>query len=264
MPSVLGLFARRIFDAVADRIPARARSRLLHRWLEQSVCSRAPGLKEISDTRWVLQNLHHAGFLPAQIIDCGAYVGKWTCMARTIFPDAKVLMVEAAPENEPALSAVATTGSGVSYAIALLGPNDRGTVPYFKMATGSSVLAEQTDVSREVVHLPMTTLDRLAISRGIRVVDLLKLDVQGFELEVLRGAEALLQTAQVVLLEVSFLQYNAEAPLVHEVFAAMRSYGFLAYDIGATTRWGTSSKLLQADILFVRCDSPLRPERFNF
>jgi FkbM family methyltransferase len=86
------------------------------------------------------------------------------------------------------------------------------------METGSSVLAELTNVPREKIYLDMITLDQIAANHtelGQNI--LLKLDVQGYELEVLKGAEKVLQSTELVCMEVSLLNYNSGAPLMPEV-----------------------------------------------
>ena len=65
---------------------------------------------------------------------------------------------------------------------------------------------------------------------------LLKLDVQGFELEVLRGSRIALDAAEFVLLEVSTLNYNRGAPLVAEVLDFMNQRGFVLFDIADLSR----------------------------
>src|SRR2546422_465251 len=89
----------------------------------------------------------------------------------------------------------------------------------------------------------------------------LKLDVQGYELEVLRGAERTLTATDVVLMEVSLLQYNAGAPLFAEVTAFMKAIGFVVYDICGQLRRAADEALFQADLLFVREDSTLRASK---
>jgi FkbM family methyltransferase len=223
------------------------------------------GLHEVMESRWSIENLRGTSLQPRRVIDCGAYVGHWTRTLKTIFPASQVLMIDANPQNAHALAAVAAAfPRDVVYAIELLGAEQRSAVSYFQMATGSSVLPEQSNVARKVIQLPMRTLDAIAEAHGFTDANFIKLDVQGYELEVLRGARRLLANAELVQLEVSFLEYNREAPLAHEVITTMHEYGFVVFDLGAFTRWGPANNLLQADLFFVRQDSELRPKHFEF
>ncbi len=90
---------------------------------------------------------------------------------------------------------------------------------------------------------------------------LLKVDVQGYELEVLRGGTRTLALAEVVLLEVSLLEYNQGAPLMPEVVAFMASAGFVPYDVCGQFRRETDNALCQIDIMFVRRESALRAKK---
>lgn len=209
------------------------------------------------------KNLRKNGFNPSVIIDCGAYEGEWTKEIKRIFPGSKILLIEALPEKEKYLAKIKMEYSNVDYEIALLGARPAETVEFYKMNTGSSVFEEQSNVSRETISLPMKTLDQIVSARKINKISLLKLDVQGSEIEVLKGGLNTLRNSDMVLLECSFLQYNKGAPLFNEVLDFMSAQGFFVYDIGSLFRWkGTA--LLQADIIFVREDSGLRQRFFNF
>ena len=223
----------------------------------------------VRSTNGGLQRLRTLGFIPEDILDIGAYEGEWMRMARTVFPEAQVLMVEAQPEKEPLLNAACKThGGSVEYLIALLGQNNQESVPFFQMrtpfgSTGSSVYEEQVTykglpLDRHVASLKMTRLDDLLAAHSTRHFQLIKLDVQGAELDVLSGGPKALNGAEAVLLEVSFLEYNKGAPQFADVVAFMNAKGFVVFDILDCYR-EKRDILIQGDILFVRKDSPLRP-----
>jgi FkbM family methyltransferase len=212
----------------------------------------------------MLENLKKNGFAPQTVIDVGANVGDWSRMTSQVFPSAQFFMIEGNPDNEPFLrNSASMFGQNSEYSILLLGPEDKDGVTFYKLGTGSSVLRELTTFERSQVTLPMRTLDRFMESRPYNSPVLLKLDVQGFELQVLLGGTSTLNRAEVVIMETSLLPYNENAPLFAEVVAFMADRGFVAFDFCGQTRRQTDDTLFQTDVVFVKKDSSLRaPRRF--
>jgi FkbM family methyltransferase len=208
-------------------------------------------------TMWgSLQNLARIGFRPGGIIDVGANVGAWSSRMAKIFPDSPIHMIEAQPSLESVLAA-----SRIPYTMALLGPEERSPVPFYLSGTGSSVMEEVTSFDRDVIELPVKRLDDIEPVAALRTPLLLKMDVQGYELEVLAGASETLKRTEVILSEVSLLEYNKGAPLMHEVIDYLASREFLPYDICGGLRRSSDSALFQTDMIFVRRDSQLRSKR---
>jgi hypothetical protein len=79
---------------------------------------------------------------------------------------------------------------------------------------------------------------------------LLKLDVQGFELSVLKGARSALKHCAFVYAECSEVALYSGQPLFHEVEAFLASEGFKPVK-RSNEQW-VRSKLIQADHLFER------------
>ena len=199
-------------------------------------------------------------FQPAAIIDVGAHKGHWAKRASEIYPDASIHMIEAQPALAPDLSA-----TGFPYTICLLGAEEVESVPFHvdpDWPTGASVLEEVTAFEREVVGLPMRRLDNLGLGFGEPL--LLKLDVQGYELQVLAGAEKILERTEVILAEVALLEYNKGAPLMVEVIGFLAERGFVPFDIGDMYRRHEDRALFQCDMIFVRETSDLRAQRKFF
>jgi len=254
-------FARRILQLSLRSLPVSIRDRLLVHLLAQASewTKFRHGFPTVAG---LLQNLKRNGFRPETIIDVGAYVGEWSRMAASIFPSTPVVMIECNPENEAALrSAQRVIGSGSQYTILLLGPEERETVRFYQLGSCSSVLEELTSFEKRKVGLPMGTLDGMLRAGGVRVPTLLKLDVQGFELEVLRGSPDTLGKAEVVILETALLPYNRGAPLFSEVVVFMENAGFVVYDFCGQFRRQTDHALFQTDIVFVKKSSDLRAPR---
>jgi len=203
-----------------------------------------------------LSVLKENGFAPGLVVDIGANRGNWSLDVARVFPSAAFILIDADPQNVPELQAVCRSLPQSSFHSTLLGAETRGDMRFFQMGTGSSVMPEVTSADRNEISLAMTTLDAL-IGDQISSPALIKLDVQGYELEVLRGAPRCLKSAEVIILECAFLEYNEGAPLFAEVVDFMRERGFLVYDFcGAMRR--SDGVLFQADVIFAREDSPLR------
>ncbi len=213
-----------------------------------------------------LLSLRDEGVSLTDVVDCGAFIGNWTRLCRQVFPDANVLMIEAQPRWAGTLEHFAAANApGIRFASALLGPEPAESVDFFVLddpggGTGSSVLSENSNVPRRSIKLAMTTLDRVIEGQEFSPPQLIKLDVQGYELEVLKGGASALASAEFVLLEVSVWQYNENSPLIDEVVAFMSEAGFATYDLFDINR-RPDGTLLQLDVLFIRKDSSLLDDK---
>jgi len=188
------------------------------------------------------------------ILDIGANVGDWSRKAREEFYECPIHLIEAQPSLEPDLKATA-----FPYTITLLGAETKPAVPFHLTGTGSSAMKELTGFHEGTIELPMQRLDDIAFDLPSPL--LVKLDVQGFEIEVLRGAPETLKRTEVIVSEVSLLPYNEGAPLMHEVIAFLAERDFLPFDICGGWRRSSDKALAQTDMIFARKDSRLRAKR---
>ncbi len=97
-------------------------------------------------------------------------------------------------------------------------------------------------------------LDEVMEADRLAAPTLLKIDVQGYELELLRGAERSLAAIDEILVECSFVELYAGQPLADDVVCHLRERGFGLNGVHSVAR-GADGRPLQADLLFSR-----RPE----
>jgi FkbM family methyltransferase len=211
----------------------------------------------VPDTESSLWRMKKLGFSPRTVIDVGAYVGEWTQTCKTIFPAARVLMVEPLLHLIPRLEATVNALNGVEFRSALLGAQQRADVPFYEAETASSVLNEASSRAVPTRRLSMTTLDDLTAGTSFERPDFIKLDVQGYELEVLGGAERSVQSAEAVLTEVNLLGIYEKAPLFHETVEYMGRRDFQVYDLCSFFRRPLDGALWQVDVIFVHRSSAL-------
>lgn len=100
------------------------------------------------------------------------------------------------------------------------------------------------------ISVQIETLDNFSAQFGNQIY--LKIDTQGYELEVIAGATETINKALYVYIESSFVELYQGSPLAHEVMAAMYERGFCVHTITPGFSDFRDARLLQADILFSR------------
>lgn len=208
----------------------------------------------VPSLHWSLQNLKRKNFDPLVIIDIGAYEGIWTLDVLEVFPSAKILMVEAQESKIPFLERVKGKCKNVDYSISLLSSEDGKTKTFIENETASHVAANE-EPGNTSIQMQTQSLDTLLDSKKFPLPDFLKLDVQGHEMEVLKGAERSLDNCTVCLLEISLLNLGDDTPLLSDMIAFMDKKGFQAYDISQFIRRPFDKALYQVDMFFVKKSS---------
>lgn len=208
-------------------------------------------------TEVCLRRMAKHGYAPRAVIDGGAHLGSFATMAKRVFPEAIVQMVEPQPSCREYLSSMARQ-PGFAFHACALGATSGTLQMRAKIdepSTGSSIA--ETSGEPGTIPVPAETLDKLFATR-IQASDraLLKLDLQGYELEALRGASKLIINIEAILIEVSFFRQSYEPP-VHSISEFMDLAGFDLYDVAALSSRRRDDRLKQGDLMFVRKGSSL-------
>ncbi|NDE13742.1 FkbM family methyltransferase [bacterium] len=74
------------------------------------------------------------------------------------------------------------------------------------------------------------TLDSIVTEHGLPLPDLIKIDVQGAEIDILKGAAATIQNCERLIVELQCVQYNRGALLVNESLPIIEGMGFECVD----------------------------------
>jgi FkbM family methyltransferase len=192
-----------------------------------------------------LAYLKAAGADLRRVLDLGAYEGNWTRLLRSIYPSAQVIMVDANTEKEPILRRLGDCR------IAVLADTDGREVEYFKCqngdaGSGNGIYRENTAYRFAPEKRKTVTLATLLGSDD--GFDLIKMDVQGAELDVIRGGLRIVRNSHYLILELQTHDYNLGAPHFEEVVAFLHAEGFAVVDIIDLMYAG--DKLIQVDVLF--------------
>jgi len=153
---------------------------------------------------------------PATIIDVGANKGQTIDLVQRALKDPIIISFEANPQVSKVLrekyaaagvqvenSAVGSTHGTVEFGIT---ENDElSSVLELSRTAGNPFAQTKTNLR---VKVPVITLDKYCEEQKVQRIDLLKSDVQGYDLEVLKGAASLLaaKRIEVIIVEVNFIQ----------------------------------------------------------
>ena len=217
----------------------------------------------VPEASTALKRLANIGFEPVIIFDVGAYRGDFARLCAHIWPQAKIVCFE--PQENKVIELHRLSGSLPSISVfpVLLGANaESGKVALHESGTASSVLSEHIPQHFPVKFYPMRSIDDI-VQKDLnnQYPDLLKIDVQGYELEVLKGAEKSLSRLKLILAELNLLDIHKNTPLLHEVIQWLSERGWVAYDICGLIRRPLDNALWQVDFIFVPYDSPFRADK---
>ncbi len=205
----------------------------------------------IPDMRITLRNLQRFGYQPELVIDVGAHSGSWTEMAMNVWPDCSYILIDPL-DDKCSLLEQKFKQESVKVVNALLSHEEGVEVTFFVMGTGSSIYQELRSAPQEVRRFRSRTLDGVMESlEATGRSTLLKLDVQGAELDILRGAEETLALVDFLILETSCIEMNEGAPEFAEVIGFCAERNFVLHDIMDLHR-AEDARLNQVDLLFRR------------
>lgn len=209
----------------------------------------------------MLSELKQQGLIPETVIDVGANVGQFAVASSKIYPETQIYSFE---PNPPCATQLKKNVSGL------------GNVKVYQLALGetvgeidfhvnihshsSSILplasphldAFPDALESSVIRVEVSTLDNVLGDIELQHPVLLKLDVQGYELQVLLGGRDLLAHVDYVLLEASFKPMYQGEPIFVEIEMRMRELGFEFLRPVGFLRAPKTGEFLQMDALFQR------------
>ncbi|WP_353953640.1 FkbM family methyltransferase [Knoellia sp. S7-12] len=156
------------------------------------------------------------------IVDVGANIGQFSAAVLLFAPTASILAIEPDPEIHTRLAANLAAATSVTTACAAAGAR------HDILPLGRAVLPVMSTLRRDglagydivgTVDVEVSPLDDL--TEAVGEVDLLKIDVEGFELEALQGAHALMRRTRFLLIELGLARDTSRSNL--DVLEAIRA-----------------------------------------
>lgn len=147
------------------------------------------------------------------VLDVGANIGLTALVTAELVPAGRVLAVEGAPRNHAALVRnLEAHAQGLAEAVhCAVGAREGDPVRFVDNSAFGHVVAEGTMIASPSTPVPLTTIDALAARHALARLDLIKLDIEGFEQDALEGARETLARFDPVV----FLEFNVWCQIAH-------------------------------------------------
>jgi FkbM family methyltransferase len=208
--------------------------------------------------RNLLDRLH-----PVAVLDVGANIGQYARMLRGIGYRGAIISFE--PLNAAHQELTAAASADKRWIVAPRAALGSATGSIEINVSGNSV--SSSVLPMKAAHLSAAPESRYVATEQVALRRLdellpailadpgplfLKLDTQGYEAEVLKGAEGILSRVVAIQMEISLVPLYQDAPTLVQIVSAMGDLGFHLFQVVTGFRDGVTGQLLQLDGMFVR------------
>jgi FkbM family methyltransferase len=195
------------------------------------------------------------------IVDVGANEGQFSEKARLLFPEANIYAFEPLPEAYQRLKNNFTedgyfhcfnVGVGEQKATLEIHLNESSASSSILPLGGLHKEAFEDAKESKSIAINIDTLDSLLPLQGLQFPMLLKVDVQGYEDKVLKGATNFLGGADMIIIELTFKELYEGQPLFDNIYTTLVKQGYAFEGVIEQLRNPKTNEILQADGVFVK------------
>jgi FkbM family methyltransferase len=183
------------------------------------------------------------GKKPQTIFDVGANIGQMASYFHKRFPTAKIRCFEPIEESYTKLSGTFLGNQQIEcFPLALGAISAEKTIILNPNSEQNSLLDGLTKLSsseEKTATVKIESLDRFCQEKGIETIDLLKIDTEGYELEVLQGAKGFLDARKIfmILAEVGFNKGDHRHTNFTQIYEQLYQQGFRFYGLYDLSYW---------------------------
>jgi FkbM family methyltransferase len=195
------------------------------------------------------------------VLDIGANVGHFALAISYLLPEAKVYSFEPLPECFKELEHRTSNNTNIKAFNVALG-NESGSLMFrrneynfsssFLEMSPLHVTAFPESAKCETTEVDIERLDDFAQNLEIKKPFLAKIDVQGFEDQVLKGGMETIYNANMIIVETSFFTLYKNQPLFDDIYLRLKAHNYTYVGAFDSLRDPISGRVLQEDSIFIR------------
>lgn len=195
------------------------------------------------------------------VLDVGANEGQFAKFIYTILPHSQIYSFEPLPRPFAKLEILKKEIPSLQcYQFAIGSTNGEMDMHSNEFSPSSSLLS-MTELHSSTFpytknsvlqKVPIRTLDSLLSEMKLQKNILLKIDVQGFEMEVIKGSKELLEKASILIVETSFQELYKDQPLFYEVYKYLVDRNFIYHGNFDQMHSTINGEVLQSDAIFIK------------
>jgi len=208
--------------------------------------------------------MKECGFAPTFIIDVGANQGSWSRSALEIWPGTPIALIEPQSDFTEQLETLASDHPQCTvYAVGAAASDTTLIQTIWPDRQGSSFVPPRSEEALNEgrqIETPVRRLDSILPKETFDEGDsiLIKLDIQGYELEAIEGSGHLLAKAEALIIETTLFETMQGRPIASDYVKVLADLGFELYDISGFLHRPLDGALSQVDFIFARREGILR------
>jgi len=188
-------------------------------------------------------DLKRSGAIPSVIFDVGANIGQTANFFISHFPESKIYSFEPVLDTYNQLLSNSSHSKNIVCFNQALGSDIQKSIIYVNGSSGSSSLKGKLNALFS--HTEVIDIDtgyNFCIKHGVEKIDLLKIDTEGFEINVLKGFEPLLKDhVKMIYAEIGFLPDDLYKTYISDLLDYTSKYGFIVSGFYEPFRGGFGS-----------------------
>jgi FkbM family methyltransferase len=212
-------------------------------------------------------NLKEMGLNPKHIVDVGANHGTWTRETLKYFPDAYYTLLEPQEWLKPSLqdlldandkirfNAVGAGAQSGSFNFTIVHRDDSCSFRYSE--------EEAKEKGYKQVEIPIVTLNELIEGSNLPIPDIVKIDAEGLDIDVLKGADSLFGKTEVFMVEAGVFNKVFDNSFL-EMITFMDEKGYRLFEITDLNRPFQPQVLWLVELAFVKKGGIIDSYTINF